>query len=257
SASGNGGAVQSTANTVVRDSNFFDNLGQIGGALQVANVGTGQDILQVYDTTFNSNYASYAGGAVRVYGDSHFERVSFHRNEATGSAEGGGAIRIAGGNSTVINATFAENYADRHGPAIHVNSFAAGTVLVRHITARDNIVNSPVTGSAVVELNQGSPATLNLGNSILINDTTNCYGVTSQSYNQSSDASCNPISGDISNNNGGLEDLASEDGSVIYPMKSGSIAINQGLANCPDLDQLGYARDTPCDIGAVEFQSDL
>jgi hypothetical protein len=220
--------------------------------------------------TENAAVSSYSATGAGIYNSGTLILTS-----STISGNGGSTNFIYGGgifnsgtliiNNSTISGNSASGFTGGGGGGIYMS---AGTATISSSTIADN-TGTPFGGGI-----NNSGATVTVKNTILANNSTggNCYGsMTSQSYNLSSDGTCNfagtgdmnfidPLLGPLQNNGGQTFTQA---------LPSGSPAIDAGNpSGCTDnkghllkTDQRGQPRHDPedtsgCDIGAYESQSD-
>ncbi len=220
--------------------------------------GTGEDNIEIRDSTFAYNYAYKQGGAawILVRGNGTIVNSTFTENEAsqvgTNRVGQGGALIISKGLIDIINSTFAANFATFQGGAI----FAGGSDdPERVITLTSSIFYQnkldPTHTNPVTTEWQGYHTNRELqngGNNLQFprkklpdfdNDHNNLI---------TSPASAilfeDPRLGPLVDNNGPTKTMA---------LQPGSPAINGGnTAGCPSKDQRGATR-SQCDIGAYEY----
>lgn len=234
-----GGAIENSVGFMeIVDSAFINNKSFCGGAIENA-IGK----LLIVNTTFYENTGLLHAGA--VYG-------SEPRNKTDDSLYGGGLIEIH-------NSTMSGNHAgDEGGGGVFVD---AGIVTLKNtvIAGNDATANGPDCGFDPWDA--GSPAQyrsdgnypgmiLAAGNN-LIGDLNAC------DVNALKGTQSLVITGA---NIAGLEALADNGvpGSAHFPLKSNSLAINQGQDCKLTRDQLGNGRvGTACDLGAIEQQADV
>ena len=180
---------------------------------------------------------------------------------AGGGIYNAGTLNVRSSTITANSATSLSGY----GGGIY-NSF--GTVTVSSSTISEN--NVVQLGSSGGIYNYRGPVTLQ--NSILANNSLgNCYGVTSNGYNLSSDSTCNfNNTGDLNNTDPLLGPLQNNGGPTqTQALLAGSPAIDGGNpSGCTDnkgnllkTDQRGAPRPDKedaggCDMGAYERQTD-
>jgi hypothetical protein len=200
-----------------------------------------------------------AGGGIY---NKPFGQLTINNSTISGnSAPIGSGIYNIRGTVTIKNTTINGNRGDS-GLAADAVFGSGGAVTMSNTTVAGNY------GAGIVVTDSG---TATLQNSIVANNLVNCFGVTSNGYNLSSDTNCkfngpgdmnsiDPKLGPLQNNGGPTRTMA---------LPSGSPAIDAGSpSGCSDsrgrllkTDQRGMPRpdkeDTGgCDIGAYEQQSD-
>ena len=209
------------------------------------------------------------GGLVRL------DKSTVSRNRKGGGIWNGGAgslvkldkSTVSGNNDGGIynnddgrltNSTISGNNSDFSGGGI----FNRGTLELTNCTVSDN--NTSASGGGIFNFSGG---TVKLTNTILADQRSgeDCSGaITSLGYNLDSDGYCtNPDDDtDITNPNPGLDSLANNGGlTETHALQRSSPAIDKGnndVCEAPPingLDQRGFLRIAPCDIGAYEFDA--
>ncbi|KAL4445227.1 hypothetical protein ABPG74_022040 [Tetrahymena malaccensis] len=114
----NEGNIQFLANDqiTIQNSNFLNNKGVNGGCMYAESV---QEIFQIYNSTFISNYASGSGGSIYLKNVNQFN-IDSKSQLKYNNASIGGAIRIINSDinlwySYKINSLLLYNYAELHG----------------------------------------------------------------------------------------------------------------------------------------------
>ena len=177
-------------------------------------------ILTIRDSLFVDNRAP-GSGAIENYATIAITNTTFSQNDA--AAVDGGAIRARQDSTTSI-----------------LNSTIAG--------------NSSATGGGGVR----SEGSLTLRNSIVADNTApvgaNCTGtIVSRGGNVVDDGTCSLSQRSDIQADPGLAPLADNGGPTqTHAISSSSPAINRGAA-CPETDQRGRPRSSPCDSGAFEL----
>jgi hypothetical protein len=203
-------------------------------------------------------FPSSGGGIFNLLG-----KLTINNSTISGnSASGGSAIFNDRGTVTISNTTISGNHA-----AQAVVGYG-GTLTMSNTTVAGNdrigIITTKPSGM--------KPGIATLKNSIVANNSgDNCFGVTSNGHNLSSDYSCQFNGpGDMINIDPMLGTLGNYGGPTrTIPLLSGSPAIDAGNpAGCTDslghlleTDQRGFPRHDPedirgCDMGAYELQGD-
>ncbi len=253
-ASNSGGAIFNSGNPFntfsIADSDFQSNeAGFQGGAVHNESSGG----MSVTNTQFSSNFSVNSGGAINnaVAAFMTVTRSSMYLNTANFR---GGGIRN-GGNMTVETSTISDNLAASQG---------GGIVNQDLITINNSTVAFNNSGAAGGGIRNSAAGTLNIGNSIITDNTggadcSNAGGGTFNSldHNLDSDSSC-PIgmANDISGGDANLQPIADNGGATLNHLPGpGSDAIDAGPATCASPDQRGEMRprNGVCDIGAVEI----
>jgi CSLREA domain-containing protein len=213
------------------------------------------------DSTLGSNTSTDAtdgGGGIWNQGNLTLNRVTINNNEAQ-QWNGGGIYNLS--LMVITNTTFSSNKATvGKGGAIYSLTFADASLA--YVTLGDN---TAVSGGGIyrdtASLHNGL---VNLQSSIVYSSTNgNCAGsaVTSLGYNLDNANTCAfTATGDMTNTNPSLGALASNGGATqTRAISSSSPAFNKipiGVNGCGTslaIDQRGYARVGPCDIGAFEY----
>jgi CSLREA domain-containing protein len=221
----------------------------------------GSGLLAVLDTTVAGNTAENGGGfANEADGTMQVSGSVFMDNAAR--LDGGGYFEVSDANAEVVNSTLSHNSAGDRGGGLYVNADA--TLQLTNVTITDN---SALAGSGV----STSVESLNfpvlpasaviLRNTIVAanHDGINCHGaVFSEGGNLDDGTTCFfDDSTDITRTGPGLEALSDNGGQTLtHALRSTSVAIDRGVAPCPDLDQRAVTRpqNEGCDIGAYEFE---
>ena len=216
-AQGNGGAIYSQGNLYVDSSEFFNNWAQIHGGGIYTN---GRGFIDIVNTTFSANAANSDGGAIA--------------NRA--------AARVI-----ILNTTFADNTAGDNGHAIFNRSPGSAT---REGTEFKNTLFSGAAPQCVQEQDLAT-------NPPDVADT-----IISRGNNLSTDDSCKleEVFNDIINGESRLNALRVDENSqtAAHPLLPNSDAVDAGNSDgCPIVDQRLYPRDSQCDIGAYEYNSEF
>jgi predicted outer membrane repeat protein len=256
SVGGNGGVLEGLGPYTILRSIFRNNrAGSSGGAIYVR---TYAFSVSVHDTTFESNQANVAGGAIAG------ERVRLTRSTLSGNAApDGGAVFVRGDSPSVtaLNTTFSGNRGTSAtgGAAISLGSGATAELVF--VTFADN------SGPAVVGVSGSGSRTVKLKNVVLadpgVNECGSSLTVQATGVVVADDSSCGSGSGFLvdSNLRSTLGSLADNGGPTrTHALLSGSAAID-AVTDCKDLynnpvdtDQRGVARPQgpKCDAGAFE-----
>lgn len=246
-----GGAIANSGIITLTHNLFtFDTAGNWGGGL--ANEGTATLI----DTTVADETATaFDGGGIYSTASLTLNRVTMDHNEAT-NGRGGGIFSTSAANLT--NVTLSQNSAISNtsaGGAIYVNG---GVSTLTHVT----IYSNTATSGGGIYNNAG---TVSLKSTIVTNSPTggNCAGsaITSLGYNFDGSNTCAfSATGDITFTAALLGPLANNGGSTFtHALLTGSPALNKipfgtnGCGTTVTVDQRGFARISPCDIGAFEY----
>ena len=193
--------------------------------------------LQLTNSTFSNNTALQGHGAAIQMESSDGTAVNatnctFYNNVAQGNA---GAIFASNSPLVAAHCTFAHNKAD-YAPAIFKGQ--SGSVTLRNTLFVDNLTDNEFSAGACHESfddaggNIQWPATKANGNA----ETPCVSGI----------LFADPVLGELADHGGPAPTLA---------LGSGSAAIDFA-SDCPQTDQTGATRDTPCDSGAFEHRAD-
>ena len=280
---GFGGAVYTDRGTVVMRNNVFENnrARSAGGAasLHLAD----QQSLLIENNSFRNNEAltlpgpngsSGSGGALYLFGleannlGATLGRNLFVSNRAVNDS---GALRIQNLVATVTNATFFENrttapltasYTGGIGGAIAI--FGNDPVTISHATFAQNYASW--VGGAIVGNDQ-----TNIYNSIFYQNSadngTNDWGIqqhTGCNLGGSNNLQlpgngndCNNVTPATSTADPLLQVLADNGGfSQTMALQTASPAVDATTSNCASVDQRGFDRPLPCDLGAFEAGAD-
>ena len=219
-------------NQCIFDRNIVERRGD-GGALG-AGLRPGNAPLQLANSLFVDNHADVHGGGLWVDGNhlSEVTNCTFLRNDAgvTGQ-EGGYGGAISGANLLLTNVTIAENHAVHSGGAIF-NEDETSVTVHNSIIAFNSAANEWGLDQSCRDGMQGSN---NLQWPAPSDDDLPCTAA--------------PITGDP------LLDVLGDNGgpTMTMALQAGSLALAAGQG-CPDTDQRGMPRSTPCDLGAFEVQ---
>ncbi|MBI3772428.1 MAG: hypothetical protein HY272_06995 [Gammaproteobacteria bacterium] len=234
-----GGAIENSIGYMeVIDSTFISNTSYCGGAIENA-----KGKLLVVNSTFNDNHGLLHAGA--IYG-------SEPRLNGDESLYGGGLIDIQ-------NSTMSGNHAGiEGGGGVYAD---AGIVTLKNnlIAGNDSTAKGPDCGFNDTDLrspdmykqSNNYPSMILVAGNNLIGDLTECK------VESLKGTSSLIITGA---NIAGLETLADSGvpGNAHFPLKSTSLAINQGQDCKLTQDQLGNGRvGAACDLGAIEQQMDV
>lgn len=260
---GPGGAIYTSGNLTVVDSQFIGNIGYGGGGAIATDTSPMTSIdLSINRSTFDNNHSFsqvVGGGAIDI--ESHSDAFIEHSLFTNNSALFGSAIRNRGGNAVIENSTFVNNLTTDNGGAI--SSAFDATTLVRFSTITEN--SSSGFGGAISSTFDGE---LTLISSIVYNNgTTPCsdsssgtgelisggynlidpaYSCAFTSGDEASNVTGNPILGSLQNNGGPTL--------TMLPDATSLIADKVLTGYCPETDQRGAPRPqgSACDIGAIE-----
>ena len=203
----------------------------------------------ITDTVFRDNVAEVGdGGAFCV---NYHNRNRVHISESvflSNSAAGrGGAIlhrSTQGSILSIENSSILNNSAGSGGGIYNLHKLA-----LKHVTLYGNTASGCEGGG----LANAASGAVEISNSIIAggsgSDCHNSGAIDTNAGNLIQDGSCSPkLSGDPM--------LGNRVNSALpyRPLQTGSPAIGAGDAGqCLASDQLGFTRETPCDIGAVEY----
>lgn len=220
---GGGGAIFNEGTLVIYGVTFARNWAYGGGAL--SNQGT----LTITDSTFALNEASADtnGAAIENRGAEAVATITnttFTQN-ATGGGRGAAIANVEGGQVSLINSTIAGN---RAGGGIFTDE-----------TSTTTLTNSLLAQNAPVDI--GGPVVSAGGN--FIANVTDVAGL---------------LETDIQGGDPSLDVLSENGGATLsLALREGSPAIGIGIAEaCPEADQRGVTRHSPCDAGAYDGGAD-
>ncbi len=204
--------------------------------------GDAEDNIAILNNVFYDNSSPMQGGAVwlSVNGRGTVENTTFFNNQVNDLSTGmGGALVLARGEISVLNSTFAENYAWFHGAGIQATTSAVLTLknsLFYYNSSERDWARYPINRAADVDGggNIQYPATR---------------------FNQISTPNDELITPTALREDPMLLDLADNGGNVLtMALASSSPAIGLGTG-CPSSDARGAARGTTCSSGAYEADS--
>jgi len=250
-------------NIIIRGSWFEGNRTQgEGGALFL--YGYGPDKILLENSTVIGNTATpdkkgvARGGGLRGNSEMTIRNVTFANNTAT--KQGGGIWVDSKRPINIVNSTFSGNKAlNDAGGAMFLNTLHTVPVNITNSTIANN---SAGRASGAIWIG-GASNPITLTNSIVVNNTAKDPSQRQVGY-QPRDGGGNiefpgPTSGRrvaqgsriIDPRLGSLQNI---NGVLVYPLLSGSPAINTGVrtANVPTIDQRGYRRDGRIDVGTFE-----
>lgn len=283
-----GGAIMNQEGVLtVYNTSFKDNSADFGGAIFIfAPLELPTPLNQIHHSYFSGNDA-LSGGAIDVStsvvgGDENYPAhlqvfyTTFEMNQTTDLEGKGGAVRNSG-LLEITGSTFTENVAGGGGGAIHTdhddfdailtisNSTLSGNTSTRGgaISGEDQgvltLTNTTISGNSAVHgggIAVSDDISLHLINTIVAGSPQggDCLdedgNLVTNTANLIEDGTCSPaVTGDpmlglLQDNGGPTQTMA---------LLSGSPAIDQGNDGlCEPLDQRGFLRIPPCDIGAFE-----
>jgi hypothetical protein len=276
-----GGAILNFGSLSIMNSVLMGNSvrGQRGSGGAIA--GIGHAVTTVTNTTFASNFVRTnrpaSGGAIDNQGMLAVTNSTFIDNSTFANIGNGGAI-VNSGTLSITSSTLARNSAVTGAQAFMAGGGAlsnSGTLMITNSTLADNTAGVlGISGRGLVGggiANRGT-GTVTLQNTILagnrFSDPMNgegpdCFGtVTSLDHNLIGDPTDCTISllGNDLTGDPGLGEFTDDGtpGGGHFPLLASSQAIDRASPEaCPPTDQLGLARRGICDIGAVEFQTDV
>jgi CSLREA domain-containing protein len=187
--------------------------------------------LSLRNSTVSDNQSAVRGGGVFIAGASEASVVN---STISGNTAPAGAGVLLGGVTTIRSSTIVGNTATTQGGGLGVAT--ADLVQVQNTLLSANLANGVASNCATV----GAGAITSLGNNL--SDDASCTSLTTPNDQQSTSAG---IASALADNGGPTR---------THALLAGSAAI--GAANstaCLATDQRGVARDSACDIGAVEF----
>jgi hypothetical protein len=246
-----------TGNTMTTDAGDF---WQGGGGIYNGEGAT----LHLIDSSVADNTAQWSGGGIySFFGTTTvIERSTISGNV---SNDVGGGIRSLG-NATILNSTISGNESTGwYGGAMFVTD---GVVDVLSSTIADNVSPGGAPAAVFVGTFGDTSATLNIGSSIVADNTTEgCFlapfgagpvAINSLGDNVFTDGTCFPGAGDQVVADAGIGDLADNGGPTLtHALVAGSPALDVADAGtCPATDQRGIARPqgAGCDVGSFELE---
>lgn len=242
-----GGATVSISDIAVQQGN--DTSGPGGGGLYIAN-GT----VTLSNVTVANNSAQTGGGGLFINGGTAILiNVTIANNNAQ---TGGGGLLINYGTVALINTTVASNTTQfDNGGGIYSSS---GVLTIRNSTIAGNEAQDGNGGGMYVR----TGSSVEIGSTIIANNKAkqgvpDLFGkIKSTGYNLIGNpkGAVGLIDSDQTNVDPKLGPLAANAPGKTQTMAllAGSPAIGKGGTNCPDTDQRGIKRKTPCDVGAYE-----
>ncbi len=248
-----------------------------GGGLWLSNC----DSSTVSSSLFDSNVAGSDGGGLFILHASDV-LVSYSLFSNNTAIKNGGAINVepftppgSTASLSVVNSTMANNTAVLGGGLYVIYD---SVINLHSVTiAGNSSTDSSISGAGI--FNAGSNSTINIKNSLVAGNTSafagsdDCYNggsvgtpsyFNSYGYNGIPTATCNytPVSSDVTTESASFDlDALADNGGSLESVMIGpdSAAINAGDCSAMDTlidaitdDQRGEARDSYCDIGAVE-----
>lgn len=267
---GYGGAVYSTGGLTITNSRIYSNTAHTrGGGIHAEfdNCAPPTSTLTIINSAIYSNTAVQDGGGIYVDSDSCWPMTTTLR--LTGSTVNGNAAADGGGiylyyaSARLLNTTISGNHANHNGGGIGTLADWDQTVDLVSCTIYTNTADSNGGGMQLESL-----FTVNLKNTIVAGNGAGGIGpdiwgaIQSYDYNLVQDTSGATIEGTTTHNVTGsnpmLGPLANNGGRTwTHDLLTSSPAINAG--SCTDIagipitvDQRGFARISPCDIGAYE-----
>ena len=240
---GGGILSEGAATLTVSDAVISGNSADEGGGMQTRGVVT------IERTTLRGNSAASDSGAIENFPPPSailtIRESLFVDNRAPGSGALENYATVA-----ITNTTFSQNRA---------TAGVAGGIRARQ-DSTTGILNSTIAGNSAATGGGGlrSDGALTLRNSIVADNTApadaNCGGtIVSRGGNVVDDATCSASQRSDIQADPGLAPLADNGGPTqTHAISSSSPAINRGAA-CPERDQRGRPRSSPCDSGAFEL----
>jgi beta-glucanase (GH16 family) len=217
--------------------------------------------LMLMDSTVANNTAGWSGGGVYSFLGSTTQILGSTISDNVSSDVGGG-LRLLG-NATIVNSTISGNQSTGwYGGAMFATE---GVVDMINSTVVDNVSPDYAPAAVFVGTFGTASATLNLGNSIIANNSfEGCFlapfgpgpvAIISLGNNVFSDGTCFPAASDQVVADAGIDALSDNGGPTpTHALLPGSPAIDAAnTALCPATDQRGTTRDAACDVGAYEY----
>ena len=263
----------------------------VGGAGGNAQTGAGGGVYfsfgaaKMFTSTVSNNTASSASGGAGGFGGSH----GGNGPEGYGGPSLGGGMLMASGNASLANSTFVLNAAKNGGAGSFGGESAGGALLISGGTV--NLLGVTIASNHAFGGGAGSPQGSSLGGGIanagatsLISNTTlignnvrdssssgagpDVSGAITSSYSLISDTAGATISdnghnifnvnpeldpGGLRSNGGPTETVALEPGSPAIDAGDNVICQAPPPEGLGGVDQRGFPRSRPCDIGAFEL----
>lgn len=265
---------------IIRRSLFQGNEAEAEGGAAYLYTGT-QDAVLVEDSRFIDNQVfsldgdngGGSGGAITQMNNDYNRGFTVHRSlfENNRAVNDGGAIRLQWGPMTLTNSTFQGNRTTTPRTASYTGGIGGalglwGDAEIRHVTFADN--HATWTGGAITANNN---YTVTVTHSLFVNNTadngTNPWGIqqhTGCNLSGSGNVQTPDNGNDCANAANAttldpqLQPLADNGGpSHTMALADTSPVLNTVSSQCPETDQRGEARDTPCDPGAFEHAPNL
>lgn len=215
--------------------------------------GTGEDNLDIRNSTFHDNQALRQGGAVWIYINGHGEILNntFEGNSTSApfnTVGQGGAMAITLGLIDITNVTFANNHAAYQAGALHGggSNEPRRIITLKNTIFMNNTLNHGQTEPSSTEwqgyhtnrpMNDGGQNIQYPRLKPIYNNEVNNNITTYPIY-------ADPYLFPLADNGGPNQTMA---------LQSNSPAIDAGADGCPIADQRGEERFGQCDIGAFEY----
>ncbi len=265
-----GGAIYVTkANRVLihsvemRDNNLGSSGNAYGGALAVV---SDDAEIGISSSTFRNN-TSAGGGAIYLSAsqDIHISDTTFVNNETIGPATNGGALLVDhGGRIRITSSLFQGNNANFAGGAFHLsgtssvevtNSTFLSSSTSGGVAATDGSGNS-LTLRHVTIAEHGSAFSIGGGDTVRVLDSAlsnvaGCDGVAETDGSITDSSASAACVTDAENVDGDLDVVSGLHAPLLTPGPDSPLN-NAAVGDCPDKDQRGESRTSPCTVGAVE-----
>lgn len=198
--------------------------------------------VEILASTFANNQTSHQGGGawISVLGRAEVLNSTFANNRVNDSSLGMGGGLATGGDFTITNSTFAQNYAWYHGGGIQKGgTITLSNTLFYYNESERDWANYQINSSADVD---GG------GNLQFPRERFNQSGTPDDGLVTPTVIIADPLISPLASNGGPTETMA---------IQPGGAAANAGNQDrCLSVDQRGYPRNEgACDIGAYEAQS--
>jgi CSLREA domain-containing protein len=224
----------------------------------------------VRNVTFDNSIAGSGlgvGGGIFNSGTLTLEKTTIRGRTDNGSVAGTGGGLFNDGIMDLVNVTISGNSATSSGGGIY-----NGSISTAGVVAQTTLTNVTISNNKAANLGGGSIFNkagndFAIKNTIIANSTGgNCAGIAinSNGHNIDDDFSCglaHPTDQSPKNPNLGPLQRAIGEPTDTHALNAGSpaiaaIAVINAEDFCPDTDQRGYPRHSPCDIGAYEDTTD-
>ncbi|MBX3186645.1 MAG: hypothetical protein KF819_06505 [Labilithrix sp.] len=202
----------------------------------------------VTESLFDGNTTWGQGGGIWFWtkdGSLLARNVTFHANAtATAHETGmGGGLAISSGPATLLNCTFAANYAKFHGGGIQISGAADATLAMGNTLFVDNLSNR---NGGYANFHTNRAVDTDLGGNVQHLDPARVIDVNSDALVAAGATRADPKLAPLADNGGPTPTMA---------IAAGSAAHDKGVsgASVPEVDQRLKKRDATPDVGAFEL----